>query len=293
MEHQLNKRSILKNHHKHGNRNVYKKFLQLTRIKRNNDIFRPRSFMYIPRQRRNQNEDAELNYLKYIDKIRQKHRNYISNLFRMSHNLVKNNSTMEEMDSLRHGHNPSERINAHRTVSSQSVNYPTAWGLGDNRELIENYPLSASTVHRIEPVPFMPIPLPNINQGLNFPYTKKESHPELPIIVNNTYLGNNWQLQLNNNVPNMPMYSNNFFDLPDLHGKQRNNSNIISQLKSQILQRRKRDTTDELNNEKVHRKNGRRFNLNQTQLQENGDEPTDNDKKAKTREPCEVSFLYL
>lgn len=271
---------------------------RIVRKKRNNRQLIPisqftdalRALLYNNRQRRNQNEDEELNYLKYIDKIRQKHRNYISNLFRISHNLVRNSSVLEEGDSLRHGHSPSERGKPFSIYDrlSHTVNSPIVMGTDDDLEPIESSvpPLSIQTM---DPISFMPIPLPNINQGMNRAYAKKEV-VESPFIINNTYLGNNWAYQLNRNVPDRSVYSNNFFDLPDLHDKQQNRSAIMAKLKSQILQRRKRSTDDENNKERMNRnKNSRGFYFNHTLLQDARDETAENERKGRAKEPCEVS----
>lgn len=251
------------------------------------------SLLYNNRHRRNQNEDPEVNYLKYIDKIRQKHRNYISNLFRMSHSLVRNSSAFDEGDSMRNGHSHSERVKPFSIYDRlpHTVNNPVAMGAEDEVEPVESGNLPRlSNIQEVDPILFMPIPLPNINQGMNHAYAKKEII-EVPFIVNNTYLGNNRGYQTDRNVPDRPIQSNNFFDLPDLHEKQQNRSSIIAQLKSQILQRRKRDTAGENANENNSRKSSERFNSNHTLLQD--DEAADNERKSRAKEPCEVRFFKL
>lgn len=230
-------------------------------------------------QRNRFEEEQQRAYNKYYERIRQKHRNYINNLLRASH--------------------------------SQSVNDEEPL-IFDNKENTyhddDDYKTPAQDpFDEINAYASMPIPLPNINENRNV-YAKKEIHDG---IVNNTFVGRSHSNDQNQNVdgfknrnhlPQKP--SNEYIEFsPKQH--QNNVTDILELLRSQIIRRRKRILYGVTGQEhgkfalsgskEFHRvkRAPRAPKKNEEQVDEEGNgSDTENPRKARPKEPCEVRRCF-
>lgn len=234
-------------------------------------------------QQRERFEEAQQRaYNKYYQKIKQKHRNYISSLLRASHSQSVNDDEPMIFD------------NSENTYRSEDF-YKTP---------------AQDPFDEINAYSSMPIPLPNINQNRNV-YTKKEVHVN-DGIVNNTFVGRNQDSTQTGNRHYLSQEpSNEFFEFsPRNH--ERNVSNILELLRSQMIRRRKRILNANHKNlqtfvklssddgEQFHRSkrsprspnpNPKKGDDSTAQQDEDGrDSDTENSKKSRPKEPCEVRF---
>lgn len=206
----------------------------LKRFKRNEYYYdeynRPRAIgQQIQRNNRNHHDeklDREALYNRFFEKIKQKHRNYISNLLRAAH---LNASSADPIIM-------NEQSSKHSSLSRFAGN-----GAGDDK-LSDTHTSLGS----------LPIALPNINENMNrFQYKKKIANSQP--FVNNTYIGNRWHHNFDRD--NEQILNNNFYSMQTLHSQKNSTENLIAQLASQ-LQRKKRnadDTKDEMNEAKKAR----------------------------------------
>lgn len=264
----------------------------LVRFKRNNQRDEKSPFARtvgssMNREQRNRHDHLDEAITKHFEKIKQKHRNYISNLSRASHHIAKNAS--DHYDST-HGHINEQRHEIHSLIhrpiiDKQNKNEPYL-------PINSHEPSNTNLFQEINAFASFPIPLPNINENMNSPNFKKEKNNSP--FVNNTYVGHDWKQRLRQE-------SND--NLVNLHN-QNNASDIIAQLTSQIIQRKKRsvDSQNALGKDdqkrQGNRKNGRQINLNDTSLPQQDDEVreenSETNKKTRSKEPCEVSLTkYL
>lgn len=184
--------------------------------------------------------DREASYMKFFEKIKQKHRNYISNLLRAAHLNANSSDPFIHEQSSKH-------LSLSRFAGDDSEPYK-------NQDKITD---SHSSSNSFGP---LPIALPNINENMNrFHNTRKISIPQP--FINNTYVGSHWYNNFNQN--NEQIHDNNFLSHRNLHNRRNTTEDVITQLASQ-LQRKKRNADD------------------------TKDETADA-KKARSREPCEVS----
>lgn len=252
------KRSIsVKPHHHH--RQIYKKQSStnrrrwgaiapaLLRLKRSSNIDQ----QYVRtvgnamhREQRNGNVDPhEAAYMKYYERIKQKHRNYISNLLRAHHNNASRN-----MDRPLVHTGPSMNRILHN-IANENELYRN-----DDLQHDQDDTLAANAVfHELNALASVPIPLPNINENM-----KKVMHHSQPF-VNNTYVGHSW----NRNKNTVPAVSR--------PGLKNSTIDFMAQLASQ-LQRKKRSADEDLRDE-----------IDQSET----------NKKARAREPCEVSVRFV
>lgn len=221
-------------------------------------------------QRNSFEEEQQRAYNKYYERIRQRHRNYINNLLRASHRQsVADDEPFE-------------------STYQNAENYKTP---------------SQDPFDEINAYASMPIPLPNINENRNV-YTK-ELHDG---IVNNTFVGRSSTANGNgrHHWPQEP--SNDFVEFqPKQHEK--NVTNILDLLRSQIIRRRKRISGMNHHNkdafrklvskaeEKFHRvkRSAQKSDVSLTSLPQHDEETRDGDaenaKKSRPKEPCEVGRL--
>lgn len=191
------------------------------------------------------NHDA---YMRFYEKIKQKHRNYISNLLKASHANA----------SHRHDEHGRPQTSISRSIPSGFDDRVDFDGFRQNQA--EDSSRASSIFDEINAFGIVPIPLPNINEkSLNrFHGSKKTENP----FVNNTYVGNRWKGNAFNGNTEQRIFNNEFLPKLQYPMNRRNfTQDFISQLASQ-LQRRKRSADD-------------------TESEAN--------KKARSREPCEVS----
>lgn len=195
------------------------------------------------RDQRNRNVDPhEAAYMKYYEKIRQKHRNYISNLLRAHHANASHN-----MDRPLIHAGPSMNRILHNIANENEL-----YRNDDIHQHQEDTSAANSVFHELNALASVPIPLPNINENM-----KKVMHHSQPF-VNNTYVGHTWNRNKNTVSSGSRLA--------------RNNSTIdfMAQLASQ-LQRKKRSADDDVRDE-----------IDQSEA----------NKKARAREPCEVSVPF-
>lgn len=252
------------------------RFKRNTNRKRYPDIeyefARPLRNDYQHQQRNNFEEEQQRAYNKYYERIRQKHRNYINNLLRASHSQ----SAADD--------EPFE------TTYRNQENYKTP---------------APDPFDEINAYASMPIPLPNINENRNV-YTKVKLHDG---IVNNTFVGRSSITNGNGNGNGRHHWpqetSNDFVEFsPKQHEK--NVTNILDLLRSQIIRRRKRISAINHHNkaafdklvskveEKFHRQKRSlpKIDVSLTSLPQHDEETRDGDaentKKSRPKEPCEV-----
>lgn len=219
-------------------------------------------------QQQEQYDDAQQRaYNKYYQKIKQKHRNYINNLLRASHRQSVNDDEPLVFDNL---HNTYRSNDFYKTPAQDPFDEINAYSL-------------------------MQIPLPNINQNRNV-YVKKELHDG---IVNNTFVGRNSDTFRRENPNQMSHeFSNEFIDSSPKH-HERNVSNVLELLRSQMIRKRRRILNGLHQNhetEQFHRikrsprsPNPKKGEDSAAQQDEDGrDSDTENSKKSRPKEPCEV-----
>lgn len=233
-------------------------------------------------------EEQQRAYNKYYQKIKQKHRKYINNLLRASNTQSVNDDEPMIFD------------NPENTYRSDDI-YKTP---------------AQDPFDEINAYSSMPIPLPNINQNKNV-YAKKEIQEEHDGdvglerhdgIVNNTFVGRNQGSTRNGRYHVSQEPSNEFFELAPKH-HDRNVTDILELLRSQMIRRRKRILSAKRQHignfvleegEQFHRvkRSPRTPNLNLkkgddsgVQQDEDGSE-SDNSKKSRPKEPCEVSRMH-
>lgn len=213
------------------------------------------------RPQRNRYEEQQRAYSKYFEKIKQKHRNYISNLLRASHSPI---NRAHDVDLVRN--NNDENIYQKDDEYMQPAKDP---------------------FDEINAYASMPIPLPNINQNMNM-YSKKEVHDG---IVNNTFVGRNREKILHDKNKNRTpsQLSNDFLNFVPEQQNEKNLTNILELLRSQIIRRRKRstDTVVEVKRNKLAKQSA----IDDETILQNDEETREGDagtKKVRTKEPCEV-----
>lgn len=233
---------------------------------------------FFEHQRDRFEEEQQRAYNKYYEKIKQKHRNYINSLLRASNSQSINDNEPLIFEN--------QEENAYR-----------------NGEMYKTP--SQDPFDEINAYSSMPIPLPNINENRNV-YTKKQELPDG--IVNNTFVGRGRETARIAN--NRHQTSNEFLDISPKH-HENNVTNILELLRSQIVRRRKRilrlkrqhletfGQPEMVAGEKFHRV--KRSPRSPNQNQPKGDQPlqdedgrdsdTENTKKSRPKEPCEVSLL--
>lgn len=223
-------------------------------------------------QQRSRFEEAQRRaYHKYYEKIRRKHRDYINNLLRAS--------------------------NSQRVIDDDDE--PLIFDNKDNTYHDEDdYKTPAQDpFDEINAYASMPIPLPNINENRNV-YEKSDDG-----IVNNTFVGRgrsnslqneNGQLNNRNYLPHNPA---NF----EHRQHEKNATDILNLLRSQIVRRRKRILYGTKNHEYAASDNGVSFHRvkraprapkksEDAMVEEDGNgSDTEGSKKSKSKEPCEVS----
>lgn len=242
---------------------------QFTRTLRNN-------FLNQQQQQHRLKEFQQRAYNRYYEKIRQKHRNYINNLLRASHRQ----SVMDDE--------------------------PLIFDTKDTAHLNEdNYKVPAKDpFDEINAYASMPIPLPNINENRNV-YTKKELIED---IINNTFVGR----RQTNQEPNENLHKINNNNLPETltndyyefmpKQSNRNITNKLDLLKSQIIRRKKRIYENKHLEYEHIRNTFRRMKRTPRSPKKTDDQPDedvgsdiDNSKKSRPKEPCEVidRFYYI
>lgn len=136
------------------------------------------------REPRNSHIDPhEAAYMKYYERIRQKHRNYISNLLRAHH---ANASSSHNIDrSSMHAGSSMNRI-LHNTANENEFHRNE-----DAHHHQEENSAANAVFQELNALASFPIPLPNINENM-----KKVMHHSQPF-VNNTYVGRTWNQDKN------------------------------------------------------------------------------------------------
>lgn len=237
-------------------------------------------------QRSNFEEQQQRAYRKYYEKIKQKHRNYINNLLRASHS----SSILDDEPSI--------------IGTNQNANRNDENDDDDGYKTPAKDPFDEINAYASIPIP---IPLPNINENRNV-YTKKEIYDG---IVNNTFVGRKQEQHLDemsNRNQFQREHSNDFLEFAPKHPG-RNATNILDLLRAQVIRRRKRiqspkhqqlaphgKHTSKYTNEKMHRikRSAPKSDVSLTSLPQHDEETRDGDgdngKKARPKEPCEVSF---
>lgn len=175
---------------RHHHRQIYKKQSStnrhrwgaiapaLLRLKRNSHINIDQHFArnvgdIMHRNQANGHIDPhEAAYIKYYEKIRQKHRNYISNLLRIHHANDSSSPTVRTDSSI-------SRL-LHNTGNDNEFNRN-----GDTHRLLEDKSAAETVFHELNALAILPIPLPNINANM-----KKVVHSQP--FINNTYIGRSW-----------------------------------------------------------------------------------------------------
>lgn len=212
------------------------------------------------REQRNRYEEQQRAYNKYFEKIKQKHRNYISNLLRASHTPV---NRVREGD-LTHFDNDESAY-----------------------QKDEEYLLPAKDpFDEINAYASMPIPLPNINENRNM-YSKKEMPDG---IINNTFVGRGReQALIDKNKNHLTLeITNEYFGFTPAKQGQKNATHILELLRSQIVRRRKRNVDSAVETKSDDREDKQeKHDSEQPQRDEEID--AENPKKARPKEPCEVS----
>lgn len=259
---------------------------QFTRRTLRNDFLRQHQ------QQHDQMEDEQQRaYNKYYEKIKQKHRNYINNLLRAS-----NRQTASDDDE------PLLFENQQPTYRSDGATYRTP---------------SRDPFDEINAYSSMPIPLPNINENRNV-YTKKEMQNG---IVNNTFVGRSRNSTQNgsgrlNHQSSGEGNSNDFLEFSRKIHTGNNNvnvTNILELLREQIIRRRKRILREKRQNHvsasvgqpeyflrakrsprapNLKKSDGSSASLPQ-QDEDNRESDTENSKKSRPKEPCEVKLKIL
>lgn len=250
------KRSISASPH-HHHRQIYKKQSStnrrrwgaiapaLLRLKRTSNIdqqFARAVGNVMHREQRNGNVDPhEAAYMKYYEKIKQKHRNYISNLLRAHHTNASHN-----MDRPLIHAGPSLNRILHNIANENEL-----YRNEDNHYHQDDTSAANAVFHELNALASVPIPLPNINENM-----KKVMHQPF---VNNTYVGHTWNR------------NKNTVSAGSRPGRKNSTIDFMAQLASQ-LQRKKRSTDDDVHGE-----------IDQSEV----------NKKARAREPCEVSVPFV
>lgn len=246
---------------------------QFTRRVLRNDFLRQQ-------QRDQMEEEQQRAYNKYYEKIKQKHRNYINKLLKASNRQTSIDDDDEPV-----------------IFENQQPTYRSDGGGGATYRTPSRDPFD-----EINAYASMPIPLPNINENRNV-YAKKE----LPNgIVNNTFVGRNRNHRLNHQLSEEEN-SNDFLDFTrKYHNGNHNVTNILELLREQIIRRRKRILREKRQNRaslpigqpeillrakrsprSPKKSDGNSGSLPQ-QDEDNRDGDTENPKKSRPKEPCEV-----
>lgn len=209
---------------------------------------------YPQQQQRNQYDEQQRAYNKYYEKIKQKHRNYISNLLRSPHRSnPSNNNRQFAFDT---------------EINDENAQYPDD----------EIYKIPANDpFDEINAYSSMPIPLPNINNNRNI-YAKKQMAEN---IINNTFVAHKNRVHMQSEM------SNDFTHLMPLNTK-KNVTDIKELLKLQIIRRRKRNELFDEDFSLNHNRNKRSLK-DDGKLENDSDTP----RKGRSREPCEVSSSYF
>lgn len=141
-------------------------------------------------QRNGHIDPHEAAYMKYYEKIRQKHRNYISNLLRAHHANASSSHSIDRPPTM-HGGSSMSRL-LHNTANENELHR------NDGLLHHQGETSAAETVfHELNALASLPIPLPNINENLRI--VMHHSQP----FVNNTYVGRTWNHDKNTyNVAN-------------------------------------------------------------------------------------------
>lgn len=137
------------------------------------------------RSQRNKHIDPhEAAYMKYYEKIKQKHRNYISNLLR-AHQT--NGSSFHNIDRpAMHAGTSMSRL-LHNTANDNELHRNE-----DMHHRQEETSPAEAVFHELNVLASLPIPLPNINENM-----RTVMHHTQPF-VNNTYVGRTWNRDQNN-----------------------------------------------------------------------------------------------
>lgn len=262
---------------------------QFTRRTLRNDFLRQQQQHQTQQQQQHDQLDDEQQraYNKYYEKIKQKHRKYINNLLRAS-----NRQTANDDDE------PLIFDTQQPTYRSDGATYRTP---------------SRDPFDEINAYSSMPIPLPNINENRNV-YAKKEMHSG---IVNNTFVGRsrnltrNGGIRLNHQFPEEGN-SNEFLEFSrKYHNGNHNVTNILELLREQMIRRRKRILREKRQmyapssvgqpeiflrakrsprTPNLKKIDGSSASLPQ-QDEDNRDSDTENPKKSRPKEPCEVKLM--
>lgn len=245
---------------------------------------------FLRQQQRDQIEEAQQQaYNKYYEKIKQKHRNYINKLLKQSNRQAALDDDAEE-PVLFENQQPTYRSDG----GGGGATYRTP-----SRDPFDEINAYAS----------MPIPLPNINENRNV-YAKKEMQVG---IVNNTFVGRNGSHRLNHQLAEEEN-SNDFLDFTrKYHNGNHNVTNILELLREQIIRRRKRILREKRQNHASlsagqpeillrAKRSPRSPNPKKNdgtlpqQDEDSRDSDTENPKKSRPKEPCEVcidDFQYV
>lgn len=245
---------------------------------------------HLQRARRNRNNDDQA-FNRYYQLLKQNHIDYITAMFRVNQDLHRLNISENEMHHF--GTLPNENARGRPGLASRKL-HVAGNELFMNHEnnqphhFRDNYePGNTHMRSDFNSMANVPIPFPNVNENLNSPHSKKLeiSSP----FVNNTYNdGQTWKFSRQNTVKG----TRGPIRLSESSPSRLNTSDIIALLKSQIVRRKKRSTEEDSSSEavsEIETRPGRRRKFNQTQY--DGDESTDNGRKGKAKEPCEVCFF--
>lgn len=225
-------------------------------------------------QRSRLQEQQQRAYNKYYEKIKQKHRNYISNLLRST--------------------------NGHSAISDgpRTETKETPYQRQDYNEQPAKDPFD-----EINAYSSMTIPLPNINHNINV-YAKKNAHDG---IANNTFSARNSAQPHNENKHFLSNEPSNDYIVTNLPKKcnrcpeGKNRTNIIEMLRQEITLRKKRILAikrNHIHNDRFRRvkRSADKTDVSLTSLPQHDDDrdsDSEGTKKLRSKEPCEVSVLYV
>lgn len=173
---QIHKKPSSTNRHRWGA--IAPALLRLKRSSHTDQHFARTVGNVMHRDQRNGHIDPhEAAYMRYYEKIRQKHRNYISNLLRAHH---ANASSSHNIDRQLMHAGPSMNRLLHYTANENELNRNA-----DIHHHQDDTSAANAVFQELNVLASLPIPLPNINENM-----KKVMHHSQPF-VNNTYVGRN------------------------------------------------------------------------------------------------------
>lgn len=228
------------------------------------------------RQRRNRRYNDEA-YQKYLQLLKHNHMEYINAMLRMSQKAHR-----ESLEGVEYSITMAPLRSRPRTDTVKSKLFRNE--LPDRKDHNEGRTVDDDDDGNSH---LFPIPFPNIND--NLPQISKKL--EINKFANNTYTdGRTWKFSRENMARNAQRQ----FDRPHPTSEvlTEHASDIIAQLNSQIV-RKKRNTDDDSSEgvSEVEVRPGRRRKFNQTMY--DTDDNTDNGRKGRSREPCEVRKMLL